>query len=75
MNWSTIVIGGITLVSNLLVTAYFYGGLSREVKNHGELIEDASKDRREQWRNINRMREDVGRVKGKLGLNGGYTGD
>lgn len=71
-NWSTLVVGGVGLISNLLVTAYFYGGLSREVKNHGDRLEKIDGKDQRQDEALRDVEVDVGRIKGHLKLNGGY---
>lgn len=59
------------LIVQLIVGVYFYGGLSRAVKGHDDELSDVAKDQKDQWSHIGVLREDVGRVKGVLGINGG----
>jgi hypothetical protein len=67
---ATLLVGGITVGTNLLVTAYYYGRLSQRVDTHEKEISEGSAARADQWRHINDTRADVAKIKGKLGING-----
>lgn len=58
------------LVGQFIVFVYFYGGLSRAVKDHDDQFDEVSEEQKDQWNQIGTLREDVGRVKGVLGING-----
>lgn len=60
----------IGLLIQVIVAVYFYGGLSQSVKAHDKQLEDLGEEQNDQWDTIGRLREDVGRVKGHLGING-----
>lgn len=67
---ATLVVAGITLVGNALITAYFFGSLAQRVKNVEQIVEKHDVDERQQWEHIGELRENVAKVKGKLGING-----
>lgn len=61
-----------TIVANLLITAFFFGSHSRAIKDHDKQFEDNASDRQNQWEAIGNIREDIGKVKGHLRINGGH---
>jgi hypothetical protein len=65
----------LSLVGNFVIIAFFFGGLAQRVKNVEEDCKDSKGTQREQWQSINRIDRDLGRVKGKLQMNGGYRED
>jgi len=67
---ATLLVGGVTVGTNLLVTAYYYGRLAQRVDNHAADIKEGKDARTQQWGHINDLRADVGKIKGKLGING-----
>ncbi len=67
---ATLLVGGFTVGTNLLVTAYYFGRLSQRVENLEQQSKDGSRERENQWGHINDLRADMGKVKGKLGVNG-----
>lgn len=60
----------VTVMSNAIVTAYFYGRLSQRVESNEKELDHQSNDMRNQWGHIGDLRADMGKVKGKLGVNG-----
>ena len=67
---ATLLVGFVTVLLNALLMAYYYGQLSQTVKNHAELHARLASEQAAQWSHINILREDLGKIKGKLGLNG-----
>ena len=68
---ATLIVGGVSLVGNLLATAYFYGRLSQRVDQNVSSISQLEESRKEQWREINQTAKSVEKLKGALGVNGG----
>ena len=67
---ATLLVGGFTVLVNGLLTAYYYGRLSQTVDSHEKRLDKSESENNDQWFNINDLRENVGKIKGKLGLNG-----
>ncbi len=67
---ATLLVGAVTVATNALLLAYYYGRLSARVDQHDEAIDKREKSDERQWMQINDLREDVGRLKGKAGING-----
>jgi len=67
---ATFLAGLVPVLFNALLLAYYYGRLSQTVKNHAELHARLASEQSDQWSHINTLREDMGKIKGKLGLNG-----
>jgi len=71
---ATVIVGAVSLVGNLLATAYFYGRLSQRVENLGNEFTVHEREQREeernQWGHIVDLRSDVGKLKGHAGING-----
>ena len=67
---ATLIVGAFTVLMNGIVTAYYYGRLSQRVDSHQERLESQANDMRNQWGHIGDLRADMGKVKGKLGVNG-----
>lgn len=71
--WGVTLLGvGISVVSNFVIIAFFFGGLTQRVKNVEKDCEDQKEVERDQWQDINRIDRELGKVKGKLQINGGY---
>lgn len=80
--WMATLIGvGFTLLGNLAITAYFFGRISQSVESNKQTCDEREKaiaeelkhqsgDMRDQWGHIGNLRADMGKVKGKLGING-----
>lgn len=77
-HWITFLGGAVVQIA---IAAYVYGkltqsvsslgdGLKAESSNRETDIERIDEDQKEQWGVIGNMREDLGKVKGKLGING-----
>jgi hypothetical protein len=49
---ATLVIGGLSLVCNLAVTAYYYGRLAQTVADHTKELDASRRDRDDMWRAI-----------------------
>jgi len=67
----TLIVGAVSLVGNLLATAYFYGRLSQRVEGHDREINALQTTEREQWAKISQSAESISKLKGALGVNGG----
>jgi membrane protein implicated in regulation of membrane protease activity len=67
---ATLVVGAFTVLTNAIVTAYYYGRLSQRVDTNSDELKHQADDMRNQWGHIGDLRADVGKVKGKLGING-----
>lgn len=62
--------GALTVLTNAIVTAYYYGRLSQRVESNEKELDHQADDMRNQWGHIGDLRADMGKVKGKLGVNG-----
>jgi hypothetical protein len=62
--------GGITVLTNAIVTAYYYGRLSQRVESNEKELDHQANDMRTQWGHIGDLRSDMGKVKGRLQMNG-----
>lgn len=62
----------ISIVSNFVIVAFFFGGLAQRVKNVEQDCAEQKQTERDQWQDIGELNRDMGRVKGKL-FNGGYS--
>lgn len=67
---ATLLVGGVTIAVNALLTAYYYGRLTQRVDTHDTSIQEGKEARERQWSHINDLRADVGKIKGKIGING-----
>jgi hypothetical protein len=78
---ATLLVGFCTVLTNLIVTAFYFGKLAqrvesnekeldRQAKDLGDKIDHQADDMRNQWGHIGDLRADMGKVKGKLGVNG-----
>lgn len=67
---ATLIVGAVSLVGNLLATAYFYGRLSQRVDNHDKEFSGIQQNQRDQWSKINQTAEGLSKIKGALGVNG-----
>lgn len=67
---ATLVIGGLTLVCNLAITAYYYGRLSQTVADHERQLTYSQNDRDNLWREVSKLGRGLEKVKGKVGVNG-----
>jgi hypothetical protein len=81
-SWAaTLLVGACTVLTNLIVTAFYFGKLSQRVESNEKEMDRQGKelaakldhqadDMRNQWGHIGDLRADMGKVKGKLGVNG-----
>ena len=67
---ATVMVGALTVLTNGIVTAYYYGRLSQRVESNEKELDHQSDDMRNQWGHIGDLRADMGKIKGKLGVNG-----
>jgi hypothetical protein len=67
---ATLLVGTFTVITNALVVAYYAGRMTTRVENLEAFAKNADESEKDQWSKINRLREDVGKLKGKVGLNG-----
>lgn len=67
---ATVLVGALTVLTNAIVTAYYYGRLSQRVESNEKELDHQADDMRNQWGHIGDLRADMGKVKGKLGVNG-----
>ena len=67
---ATLLVAFVSVVINALLIAYYYGQLSQTVKNHEASFASNEREQENQWSHINDLRADMGKVKGKLGING-----
>lgn len=67
---ATLIVGGFTILTNALILAYYFGRLSQRVDTNDRQIADIGDDQDSQWSHINDLRADVGKIKGKIGVNG-----
>ena len=58
---ATLVIGGLSLVCNLAVTAYYYGKLAQTVADHGKSIEKLDNSKSQMCEAISQIRIDAAR--------------
>lgn len=63
----------VTAVLNALYLVWFYGGQSRELKEHGKRLDGQDKKIERHDGRITDLRVDLGRVKTKVGLNGEWN--
>ena len=68
---ATLIVGAVTVLCNALLTAFYYGRLSERVDGHTKELAANDTDQNNQWGHINDLRADMGKVKGKLSINGG----
>ena len=61
---ATLVIGGLSLVCNIAVTAYYYGRLAQTVANHAQAIDASERDRKDIWRTLTKVQVDAARLHG-----------
>ncbi len=55
---------------HLLLAAFIYGGVYNQTKNNTNAIGEVNDEQEFQWSHINRNRENIGKIKGRLGMNG-----
>ena len=67
---ATLLVGTFTVITNLIVTAYYAGRMTTRVENLEAFAKKADESENDQWSKINTLREDVGKIKGKVGING-----
>lgn len=67
---ATLLVGGFTVGTNLLITAYYYGQLTNRVANLERRADETDTSRKDQWQQINETARGLEKVKGKLGVNG-----
>lgn len=78
IHWLTF-IGGVFVQA--VIAAFVYGKLTQTVSGHSAGLAAETKERekevaridddqRNQWSQINKSREDIGKLKGKIGING-----
>ena len=67
MGWAQ---AALVILVNLLVVAYYAGGINRGQKEHERRLDASDEAEKNQWSAIGDLREDMGKVKGKLGMNG-----
>jgi hypothetical protein len=65
--WAAVLV---TLIVNLMLAAWIGGGLNQKIENNTLAIKALDGEQDDQWAHINRNRENIGRIKGRLGLNG-----
>lgn len=58
----TVVFGVISVMTNVVITAFFYGRLSQQVSNLREDHKKMDRERRDQWTDINNLRVEVGKL-------------
>ncbi len=69
--WLATILGiAFTVLSNAVVTAYYYGRLAQRVESNEKELNHQADDMRNQWGHIGDLRADMGKVKGKIGVNG-----
>lgn len=66
--WAAIGVGAVSVISNLLIQAYYYGRLTERVDGLGHRIKLVEDEQVLQRGHISTLREHMGEVKGKLGL-------
>lgn len=59
---ATLVIGGLSLICNLAVTAYYYGRLAQTVADNSKQIDKLGRDRDDVWRTISQIQVDAARI-------------
>lgn len=67
---ATVLVGTVSVMANAILTAYYYGRLSQRVESNEKELDHQADDMRNQWGHIGDLRADMGKVKGKLGVNG-----
>lgn len=67
---ATVLVGSLTILCNAIVTAYYYGRLSQRVESNEKELDHQADDMRNQWGHIGDLRADMGKVKGRLQMNG-----
>jgi hypothetical protein len=67
---ATLLVGCVTVAANALLTAYYYGRLSERVEGHRQTLKRHEEENEDREERINTLRENMGKVKGKLGMNG-----
>lgn len=67
---ATLLVAAISLVGNVVVTAFYYGKLSQRVDTHETQITALDDSQKDQWTHINSSRESIAKIKGALGING-----
>lgn len=76
--WIGPVVGAVvSILVNALLLAFFFGrltqkvdGFTREIEEVKGDVEERRESDRDQWKEINNLRADMGKVKGKVGMNG-----
>lgn len=58
---ATLLIGGLSLICNLAVTAYYYGRLAQTVADHSKQLDNSMRDRDNLWRAITDIRVEAAR--------------
>lgn len=76
--WLTAIVAGLGVLGQIGLAAYFWGRLSRAVAEHDKRFDKQDvrfdghdDDSDAQWRAISQTREDVGKLQGHTGINGG----
>lgn len=59
-----------TIVIQVLGLAFYYGIQYATVRDHGRAIEDLKDSDQKQWDQISLSRENIGKIKGRLDMNG-----
>ena len=65
----------VTIVFSALGIAVSYGVHGRAIKEHDKQFEKIDEEQKDQWGKINDTREEVGKIKGHLNLNGAFRNE
>lgn len=63
----------VTIAIQLIVAVYVYGGLSKSNEEHERRLNKNDQDHGAIWNKVDKHTEDIGKIKGRLQMNGEHN--